>query len=344
MTITAEELAALVGGTIEGDPLARVSKPGTIETGQKGEICFLGNDRYEEFAYTTEASILLVANTFVAKKPIAATLLRVENVYTTLAALLEKFGNTTTNAPATLSKLASIHPSVQMGKNVSVGDFTIIEEGAVIGDNCRLSGQVFVGKNTVIGSESIIYAGIKIYHDVKIGAKCIVHANVVIGSDGFGFAPQEDGSYKKIHHAGNVLIEDDVEIGANTTIDRATIGSTIIRRGVKLDNLIQVAHNVEIGENTVIAAQTAIAGSTKIGKQCRIGGQVGFSGHIKIGDNVQIQAQSGIAGNQPDGAKLFGSPAFNYGDYIRSHTIFKKLPDMWKRLNELEKRILGENT
>lgn len=326
MTITAEELAALVGGTIEGDPLVRVSRPGKIETGQKGEICFLGNDRYEEFAYTTEASILLVASTFVAKKPIPATLLRVENVYATLASLLEKFGNTTTNAPAMLSKLASIHPSVQMGRNVTVGDFTIIEEGAVIGDNCRLSGQVFVGKNAVIASESIIYAGVKIYHDVKIGAKCIIHANVVVGSDGFGFAPQEDGSYKKIHHAGNVVIEDDVEVGANTTIDRATIGSTIIRRGVKLDNLIQVAHNVEIGENTVIAAQTAIAGSTKIGKQCRIGGQVGFSGHIKIGDHVQIQAQSGIAGNQPDGAKLFGSPAFNYGDYIRSHTFLRNCP------------------
>jgi UDP-3-O-[3-hydroxymyristoyl] glucosamine N-acyltransferase len=339
MTITAEQLAALVGGKVEGDPSVKVQRPGKIESGQAGDICFLGNDKYEEFAYTTAASALLVPNTFVPKRPIAATLIRVEDVYTTLALLMEKFGKVAPPAVATISERASIHPSVKLGKNVNIGDFTIIEADVTIGDDCQIAGQVFIGKNTTIGFESIVYAGVKIYANSEIGSRCILQANAVIASDGFGFAPQADGSYKKIHHAGNVILEDDVEIGANTTIDRASIGSTIIRRGAKLDNLIQVAHNVEIGENTVIAAQTGVAGSTKIGRQGRIGGQVGFAGHLKIGDHVQIQAQSGIANNQPDGAKLFGAPAFDYGQFVRSFTIFKKLPELWKRLNDLEKKI-----
>lgn len=337
MKITASALAQLLGGTVEGDPSVSVSRPGKIEIGQEGEICFLGNPKYEDYVYTTEASILLVNKDFQLKQPIKATLIKVENVYTSLAFLLEKFGNITQQAATVISEKADIHPSVSMGQNVSVGAFTVIEEGAVIGDNAILFGQVFIGKNTVIGNNCIIYAGTKVYHDCTIGNNCILQANVVVGSDGFGFAPQADGSYKKIPHVGNVVIEDNVEIGSNTTIDRASIGSTFIRKGVKLDNLIQIAHNVEIGENTVIAAQTGISGSSKIGKNCRIGGQVGIAGHLTIGDGTQIQAQSGIASNIEANSKLFGSPAINYGDFVRSFMIFKKLPDLAKKVNAIEK-------
>lgn len=337
MKITASTLAQLLGGTVDGDPSVSVSRPGKIESGQADEICFLGNPKYEDYAYTTEASILMVSNDFQPKQSIKPTLIRVENVYSSLAFLLEKFGSITNKQAAIISEKADIHPSVSLGKNVSIGAFTVVEEGAIIGDNCTLFGQVFVGKNAVIGDNSIIYSGVKIYHDCQIGQNCIIQANVVVGSDGFGFAPQADGSYKKIHHVGNVVIENDVEIGSNTTIDRASIGSTFIRKGVKLDNLIQIAHNVEIGENTVIAAQTGISGSSKIGKNCRIGGQVGIAGHLVIGDGTQIQAQSGIASNIEPNSKLFGSPAINYGDFVRSFMIFKKLPELAKKINALEK-------
>lgn len=341
MKISAFELSQLLNGTIEGDPSVSVTQPGKIESGKAGEICFLGNPKYEEYAYTTEASILLVNQDFQPKQTVKATLIRVENVYTSLAFLLEKFSHLNQATPIIVSEKASIHPSVSLGKNVTVGDFAVIEEGATIGDNCLIFSQVYIGKKVSIKENSLIYAGVKIYHDCQIGANCIVQANAVIGSDGFGFAPQADGSYKKIHHVGNVVVEDHVEIGSNTTIDRASIGSTFIRKGVKLDNLIQIAHNVEIGENTVIAAQTGIAGSVKIGKNCRIGGQVGIAGHLTIGDGVQIQAQSGIASNIEADSKLFGSPAMNYGDFIRSFTIFKKLPDLAKKLNQLEKTLKG---
>jgi UDP-3-O-[3-hydroxymyristoyl] glucosamine N-acyltransferase len=339
MEISAQQLAALLNGTIEGDPSVKINRPGKIESAQAGEICFFGNDKYEEYVYTTEATILLVANTFKPRQAVKPTLIRVENVYASLAFLLDKFGEQTKPTTATISERAAIDPSVKIGKNVSIGDFTIIEQGATIGDNCRLYGQVYVGKNVVIANESIVYAGVKIYNDCKIGARCILQSGAVIGSDGFGFAPQADGTYKKIHHAGNVILEDDVEIGANTTIDRGSIGATMIRRGVKLDNLIQVAHNVEIGENTVIAAQTGVAGSTKIGRNGRIGGQVGFGGHLVIGDFVQIQGQSGIINNQPDNVKLNGTPALDFSSFMKSYVIFKKLPDMWKRITALEKRL-----
>jgi UDP-3-O-[3-hydroxymyristoyl] glucosamine N-acyltransferase len=342
MEISAQQLAVLLNGTIEGDPSVKITRPGKIESGQAGEICFFGNEKYEEYAYTTNASILLVANTFKPRQAIKPTLIRVENVYASLAFLLEKFGEQSRPTAVTISERASIDPSVSLGKNVAIGDFVIIEEGATIGDGSRLYGQVFIGKNVSIGSNSIIYAGVKIYNDCKIGDRCILQSGAVIGSDGFGFAPQADGTYKKIHHAGNVILEDDVEIGANTTIDRGSIGSTMIRRGVKLDNLIQVAHNVEIGENTVIAAQTGIAGSTKIGKNGRIGGQVGFGGHLIIGDFVQIQGQSGVINNQPNGVKLYGTPAIDFMSYMRSFAIFKKLPVMMRQITDLEKRINGE--
>lgn len=336
MEITAQQLADLLGGTVEGDPSVKASRPGKIESGQEGEICFLGNDRYEEYAYTTSASILMVSKTFVPRRTIKPTLIRVENVYTSLAFLLEKFGAQVKAAP-TISKMASIHPSVKLGQNVTIGDFTVIEEGVEIGDETVLMPQVFVGKNAKIGENTLLYPGVKIYRETQIGARCVFHAGVVIGSDGFGFAPQADGTYKKITHTGNVIIEDEVEIGSNTVIDRATIGSTIIRKGVKLDNLIQVAHNVEIGENTVIAALTGIGGSTKIGKNGRVGGQTGFAGHLQIGDDVQIQGQSGVSNHQANGAKLYGTPAFDYHSYLRAFSVFKKLPALAKKVQELEK-------
>jgi UDP-3-O-[3-hydroxymyristoyl] glucosamine N-acyltransferase len=339
MEISAQQLAALLNGTIEGDPSVKINRPGKIESGQSGEICFFGNDKYEEYVYSTEATILLVANTFKPRQAVKPTLIRVENVYASLAFLLEKFGEQTKPTTVTISERTSIDPSVSLGKNVAIGDFVIIEAGAKIGDGCRLYGQVFVGKNVVIGENSIIYAGVKIYNDAQIGKRCILQSGAVIGSDGFGFAPQADGTYKKIHHAGYVILEDDVEVGANTTIDRGSIGATMIRRGVKLDNLIQVAHNVEIGENTVIAAQTGIAGSTKIGRNGRIGGQVGFGGHLVIGDFVQIQGQSGVINNQPDNVKLNGTPALDFASFMKSYVVFKKLPAMWKQLTALEKRM-----
>lgn len=336
MEVTAQQLADLLGGKVEGDPSVKASRPGKIESGQEGEICFLGNDRYEEYAYNTSASILLISNTFMPRRPIKPTLIRVENVYDSLAFLLEKFGAQKKDTP-TISKMSSIHPSVKLGENITIGDFVVIEEGAEIGDEVILMAQVFIGKNAKIGNNSLFYPGVKIYRESQIGARCVFHAGVVIGSDGFGFAPQADGTYKKITHTGNVIIEDEVEIGSNTVIDRATIGSTIIHRGVKLDNLIQVAHNVTIGENTVIAALTGVGGSTKIGKNVRVGGQTGFAGHLQIGDNVQIQGQSGVSNHQPDGAKLYGTPAFDYHSYLRAFSIFKKLPTLAKRVQDLEK-------
>jgi UDP-3-O-[3-hydroxymyristoyl] glucosamine N-acyltransferase len=339
MTISAQALAQIVSGTLEGDPSVSVTRLGKIETGQAGELCFLGNDKYAQHAYTTHASILLVNHDFEPKAAIVPTLIKVQNVYETLALLMEKFGEATaTPSVSTVSEHAAIDPSVSLGKNVSVGAFSILEKDISIGDNTRINGHVFVGKNTQIGANCLIYAGVKIYDNTVIGAGCILHAGAVIGADGFGFAPQNDGSYKKIHHLGNVVLEENVEVGANTTIDRGSIGATLIKRGVKLDNLIQIAHNVEIGENTVIAAQTGISGSTKIGKNCRIGGQVGIVGHITIGDNVQIQAQSGVAASIESNSKLYGSPALGYTEYLRAYAVFKKLPDWAKRVMALERK------
>ena len=338
MTITAQQLADLLGGTVEGDPSVTGIRPGVIESAVEGDICFYSNEKYEKHIYTTAASILLIPNTYTLRQPVKPTLIRLADVYTAVAFLLDKFGAVEKAAP-TISKLASIHPSVKMGQNVTIGDFVVIEEGAEIGDEVVLSPQVFVGKNAKIGQNSLLYPGVKIYKGTQIGKKCVFHAGVVIGSDGFGFAPQPDGTYKKITHTGIVIIEDEVEIGANTVIDRATIGATTIRKGVKLDNLIQIAHNVEVGENTVIAALTGIGGSTKIGKNVRVGGQTGFAGHLQIGDNVQIQGQSGVSNHQATGSKLYGTPAFDYHSYLRSFSVFKKLPALAKKVQELEKLI-----
>lgn len=339
MQLSAREIAQLLNGIVEGDPEVVVNRPSKIEEGGVGTITFLANDKYEEFVYETTASVLLVSRDFQPKRPVSATLIRVENVYSSLSFLLEKFGNQI-KVSSGISDKAFVHPSAKLGKGVSVGVFAVIDENAIIGEGCHIAMQVYIGNNVELGKNVTVYPGAKILHDCKIGDNCVIYPNVVIGSDGFGFAPTADGTYKKIPQTGNVVIEHNVEIGSGTTIDRATMGSTIIRSGVKLDNLIQIAHNVEIGENTVIAAQAGIAGSTKIGRNCRIGGQVGFAGHISIADGTQIQAQSGIASNvkEPNTA-LFGYPAIPYKDYIKSYSIFKKLPELYKLIKDLEKTI-----
>lgn len=339
MQLSAKELAQLLNGSVEGNSDVTVNRPSKIEEGGEGTISFLGNPKYESYAYTTTASILLVNQNFQPQEPITPTLIRVDNVYESIALLLEKF-NVGNNTYQGISDNAIIHESASIGENTSVGDQVIIENDAIIGKNCVFHPQVFIGHHVKIGDNVTLFPGVRIMHSCSIGDNCTVYANTVIGSDGFGYALKEDGRYEKIAQIGNVIIEDNVEIGSNTTIDRATMGSTIIRRGVKLDNLIQVAHNVEIGENTVIAAQAGIAGSTKIGKNCRIGGQVGFAGHLTIADGTQIQAQSGLASsvNEPNTA-IFGSPAIGYKDYIRAYAVFKKLPDLYKKISQLEKRL-----
>ncbi|MEO1263055.1 MAG: UDP-3-O-(3-hydroxymyristoyl)glucosamine N-acyltransferase [Bacteroidota bacterium] len=340
MQITANEIAHLLGGEIEGDGTVLVDRPGKIEEGGEGTLTFLGNPKYEDYAYSVSSAVLLANKNFQPTAPVAAkALIRVEDVYNAVRLLLQKFGQQE-QASGKVSEQASLHTSVELGKEVSVGTFCVLEEGAKVGDGSVLYPQVFLGKNVEVGKNCIIYPGVKIYHSCKIGDRCILHSNVVIGGDGFGFAPQPDGSYEKIPQIGNVIIEDQVEIGANTTIDRATLGSTIIKKGVKLDNLIMVAHNVEVGENTVIAAQAGVAGSTKIGQQCRIGGQAGFVGHIEVAAGTQVQAQSGVAApvKEPNTA-LYGSPAISYKNYLKSYAVFKKLPDLYKKINQLEKKL-----
>ncbi len=340
MKITAQEIAHIVQGTIEGNPNASANRPAKIEEATEGTISFLANAKYEPFAYTCNASILLVSKNFEPTQPVSATLIRVEDVYASVAVLFEKFG-AATQQQAIISAQAAIHEKAKIGQNVSIGAFCVVEEDVEIGDNSVIYPQVYIGKNTKIGQNTLFYAGVKIYHGCEIGDNCILHAGAVIGSDGFGFAPLPDGSYKKIPQLGNVVLENNVEVGANTTIDRATMGSTRIGEGVKLDNLIQVAHNVEIGKNTVIAAQTGIAGSTKLGERCMIGGQTGFVGHLNIADGTKTQAQTGIASSvkQPDMA-LFGYPGIPYNDYLRSYAIFKQLPDLAKKVRALEKNNL----
>ena len=340
MQISARQLAELLHGTVEGDPDVLVSRPSKIEEGGEGTITFLANPKYEAFAYTTTASVLLVQTDFKPAQPIQATLVRVPDVYASIAFLLNKFGEAQAAAPSGISQNAFIHPETTLTENVTVGEFTVVEKGAQIGAGSHLYPQVYIGPDVKVGANCIVFPGVKIYRECEIGDNCIIHANTVIGSDGFGFAPQEDGTYKKIAQIGKVILEANVEVGANTVIDRATMGATIIRKGAKLDNLIQIAHNVDIGENTVIAAQAGIAGSTKLGKQMMVGGQAGFVGHIKVADGTKVQAQSGVARavNEP-GTALYGSPAIAYNDYLRAYAVFKKLPALYQRLNALEKKL-----
>ncbi len=338
MEFTASQIAEVLDGIVEGNPDIRISRLSKIEEGEPGTLSFLANPKYTPYIYTTQASVVIVNRDFAPEQIVLSTLIRVEDAYTAFAKLLELY-NQINNEKRGVSSLAFISKSAVIGKNVYIGEFAFIGENVTIGDNSKIFPQVFLGDNVKIGSESTIYAGAVIYSDNLIGDRCTIHGGVVIGADGFGFAPQQDKNYKKVAQIGNVIIEDDVEIGSNTTIDRATLGSTIIRQGVKLDNLIQIAHNVEIGENTVIAAQTGISGSTKIGKNCMIAGQVGFVGHLIIGDDVKIGAQSGISGNLKDGSIVMGSPAIDISTHRRALVHFKNLSEIVKRLDQLERRL-----
>jgi UDP-3-O-[3-hydroxymyristoyl] glucosamine N-acyltransferase len=338
MEFSASQIAAVIEGMVEGNPDVRISRLSKIEDGEPGTLSFLANPKYTPYIYTTNASIVIVNKDFTPDQAVHPTLIRVEDAYTAFARLLELY-NQIRNEKQGISSLAFISKSAVLGKNVYVGEFAFIGENVVVGDNTKIFPQVFLGDNVKIGSESTVFASVIIYSDNEIGNHCTIHGGVVIGADGFGFAPQQDKNYKKIAQIGNVIIEDNVEIGSNTTIDRATLGSTIIRKGAKLDNLIQIAHNVEIGENTVIAAQTGISGSTKIGKNCMIAGQVGFVGHLSIGDEVKIGAQSGISGNLKDGSIVMGSPAIDISTHRRSLVHFKNLSEIVKRLDEIERRL-----
>ncbi len=338
MQFTAEMIAGLLGGEIVGDKGATVSTVSSIDGGKAGSLAYLTNPAYEQYLYTTEASIVLVDKTFEPKQEVTTTLIKVENVGQCVLNLLEMY-NATRPRKTGISKLASINEAAQMGENCYVGDFTVIEAGAKIGNNVQLYPQCYVGDNVVIGEGTKIYPGVKIYEGCVIGKNCILHSGVVIGADGFGFAPKEDGTFAKIPQLGNVIIEDNVELGANTCIDRAKTDSTIIRSGVKLDNLIQIGHNVEVGANTVMSAQVGIAGTSKVGSNCFVAGQVGVADHVTIGNRVKIGSKSGIDKNVADDEIRFGYPALPGMQYHRSFAIFRQLPDMASKVREMEKRI-----
>lgn len=341
MKITAQTLAEWLNASIEGDATISIDRLSKIEEATSGALSFISNPKYAQYAYTTGASILIVNKDFVADKPLNATLLRVADAQIAFGILLQKYQESIAPPlPIGIEQPAFVSPTAKIGENTYIGAFSYISNNAKIGSNTRIYPNCYIGDNVHIGNDTILYPGVKIYAQCNIGNHCIIHAGAVIGSDGFGFAPKPDGSYQKIPQTGNVIIEDNVEIGANTTIDRATLGATRIKQGAKLDNLIQIAHNVEIGENTVIAAQTGVAGSTQLGASCMIGGQVGFAGHLKIAQGTKIQAQSGIGQNiiEPEQA-FMGTPAINYRQYQKSFVIFKQLPELAAQVRELKKKI-----
>ncbi len=341
MQFTAQQIAILLQGRLEGDATVKVSHVAKIEEADSDALSFIANPKYEEYLYTSKASIIIVNESLEIIKPITATVIRVPDAYSSFALLLEKYSEIISGGNKTgIEQPSFIAPSAQLGKDIYIGAFTYIGENVTLGDGVKIYPGCYIGNNVVIGDNTKIYAGVKVYDECKLGKKVVLHSGTVIGGDGFGFAPLNDGSYKKLAQIGNVIIEDDVEIGANTTIDRATMGSTIIRKGVKLDNLIQIAHNVEIGENTVIAAQTGISGSTKVGKNCVIGGQVGMVGHIQIADGTRINAQSGLSKSiiAPN-TVLNGSPAFDYKNSLKSQAIFRNLPELQQRLLRLEETV-----
>ncbi len=338
MKFTAQQIAEALGGTVEGNPQVEVSNLSKIEEGTPGTLSFLANPKYTPFIYATKASIVIVNQDFAADQPVSTTLIRVKNAYASFADLLAMYQQTKTKRQG-ISPKAYIAESAEIGSNVYIGEFASIGEHTVVGDNCQIYPNTTVGYNCKIGSDTVLYSHVNVYDDCRIGNQCTLHSGTVIGADGFGFAPQDTQEYRKVPQIGNVIIEDMVEIGANTTIDRATLGSTVIKKGAKIDNLIQIAHNVEIGENTVIAAQTGISGSTKIGRNCMIGGQVGIVGHLTIADKVMIAAQSGIGKSiTEEGSIVEGSPAFNIRDYQRSYVHFRRLDQLVKRVNQLERK------
>jgi UDP-3-O-[3-hydroxymyristoyl] glucosamine N-acyltransferase len=346
MEFSISQIAAMLGGEVNGDGSEKINMLAKIQDAKKGQIAFLSNPKYEHFIYTTNATAVIVKKDFQPKKEITCALIRVEDPYLSFTALLEEYHKLISFQKTGIEQPSFIGENSITGSNLYRGAFSYIGNNVKVGNNVKIYPHVFIGDNTVIGDNTILHPNVKLYAGTRVGANCVIHAGTVIGSDGFGFAPQEDGTYKTIPQLGNVLIEDNVTIGANTTIDCATLfgDSTIIRKGVKMDNLIQIAHNVEIGSNTVIAAQTGISGSTKIGENCVIAGQVGIAGHLVIANNTSIGAQSGISKSlTEEGQKLFGSPVIDIKSFFRSYAVFKQLPDLNYRLRQLEKRVTGSS-
>ena len=342
MKFTAEQIAGILEGEVVGNPNAEVSTLSKIEEGTNGSLTFLSNPKYLNFIYSTQASVTIVNRNFVIEGSITTTLIKVDDAYGAFAKVLTFYSQAKIDSKKGIEQPVFMSDDLKYGADLYVGSFTYIGKNVTLGKNVKIYPNCYIGDNVTIGDNMLMHAGVRIYSDIIIGNNCCFHSGVIIGADGFGFAPNSNNSYDKIPQIGNVIIENDVEIGAGTTVDRATMGSTIIRNGVKLDNQIQIAHNVEIGENTVIAAQTGVAGSTKIGKHCTIGGQVGISGHIIIGNNVRIQAQSGVTKNLKDDEIVQGTPSFNYNDFSKSYVHFKNLPKMVIELNELRKINIKE--
>ena len=343
MQFTAKQISEFINGAIDGDASVQVGELSKIENGKTGSLCFLSNPKYESYVYTTQASVVIVSRDFVPSQPVLSTLIRVADPYSAFSMLLEKYNEALNqaNVRTGIEQPCFIHPTAKIGANTYIAAFSYIAENVEIGDNCKILAQVYVGADSTVGNGTTLYPGVKVYERSVIGSRVIIHANTVIGSDGFGFAPQKDGTYSKIAQIGNVIIEDDVEIGSNTSIDRATMGSTFIRKGVKLDNLIQIAHNVDVGEHSVVAAQTGISGSTKLGEKSVIGGQVGIAGHLSLAKGTQVGAQAGINFKITEENKQWhGSPAQPLRDWMRASVIFKQLPSVEKRIAALEAKLL----
>ncbi len=340
MQFNARQIATLINGKIEGDETVSISSFGKIETAEPGQLAFLANTKYEEHLYTTKASIVIINDAQEIKQNVSATLIRVPDAYSAIASILALYQKMQTEQLIGIQQPVYVAATAKVGENVFIGAFTYVGENVIVGSNVKIFPQVFLGDNVTIDEGTILYPGVKIYHDCTVGKNVTIHAGSVIGADGFGFAPLQDGTFKKIPQIGNVVIEDDVEIGANTTIDRATLGSTLIKSGAKLDNLIQIAHNVEVGNNTVIAAQTGVSGSTKIGNNVMIGGQAGFAGHIDIADGTKISAQAGVTKSiKSPNSILAGSPAIDYVNALRAYALIPNLPDYKKRILELEQIV-----
>ncbi|MFJ1322109.1 UDP-3-O-(3-hydroxymyristoyl)glucosamine N-acyltransferase [Capnocytophaga canis] len=338
MKFTALQIANILNGEVEGNPNVEVYKLAKIEEGEEGSITFLANPKYKHHIYTTKASIAIVNKSFYPDSPLEVTLVKVEDAYSAFSKLLEYYNQIKLNKVG-IENPSFISSSATLGENVYVGAFVYIGENVQIGNNVKIYPNTYIGDNVTIDDNTTIFAGCKIYSETVIGKHCTLHAGVVLGADGFGFAPVQEGFYNKVPQIGNVIIKDYVDIGAGATVDRATLGSTVIGKGVKIDNLVQIAHNVEIGKNTVIAAQTGVAGSTKIGESCMIGGQVGIAGHLTIGNHVKIQAQTGIGRNVKDEETLQGTPALSYAEYNKAYVVFRKLPDILKKIEQLESKI-----
>lgn len=347
MKFSAAQIAMMINGSIEGDAVVSVESFGKIEEAKEGQLSFLANPKYEEFIYSTKASVIIINDGFELKQKISATLIRVADAYSAFATLLSKYQEIMQHQLSGVQEPCYLSKTASYGDNVFIGAFAYLGDHVKVGNNSKLYPNVYLGNNVSVGNNVIIHPGVKIYHDCKIGNNVTIHAGSIIGSDGFGFAPQANGTFKKVPQIGNVVIEDHVEIGANATIDRATIGSTLIKSGAKLDNLIQIAHNVEIGNSTVIAAQAGVSGSTKIGNGVMIGGQAGIVGHIQLGDGAKVNAQSGVSKSIEAGKAVTGSPAYDYTSALRSQAAARKLPEMERRIKELEtlvKQLLAEKT